>query len=72
MLTIFRSDGIRHCDGLTRREVLRAGALGWGGLTLPGLFRLSEAAGGEARPSFAHERRSEGDRPLSVRRTVAD
>ena len=58
MLTVFRSDCIRQCDGLTRREVLRVGALGWGGLTLPGLFRLSEAAGVEARPSFAPRARS--------------
>ena len=46
MLTFYRSEGSRYCDGLTRREVLRVGSLGWGGLTLPGLLRLSEASAG--------------------------
>jgi hypothetical protein len=35
--------GVRHCDGQTRREVLRAGALGLGVLTLPNLLRLQQA-----------------------------
>ena len=30
----------RHCDGLSRRDVLRIGALGLGGLTLPQLLAL--------------------------------
>src|SRR6476660_3438262 len=29
----------RHCDGVTRRELLRAGTLGLGGLTLAELLR---------------------------------
>ena len=36
--------GVRHCDGLTRRELLRVGAIGLGGLTLPRLLRLQAAA----------------------------
>ena len=48
MLSIRSYQGTRHCDGLTRREVLRAGAIGLGGLTLPGLLRLQEAG---ARPA---------------------
>src|SRR5215472_14196079 len=44
MLRVQVHEGVRHCDGLTRREMLRIGALGLGGLTLPGLFRLEQAA----------------------------
>src|SRR5438552_3333536 len=39
MLTIFGSEN-RLCDGLSRREFLKAGALGVGGLTLADLLRL--------------------------------
>ena len=35
----------RLCDGVTRREVLQVGALGLGGLTLPGLLRAEQQAG---------------------------
>jgi hypothetical protein len=44
MLTIRTAHGVRHCDGLTRRDWLHAGALGVGTLTLPGLLRLEAAA----------------------------
>jgi hypothetical protein len=44
MLSITTRRGVRHCDGHTRREILRAGAIGLGGLTLPGLLRLEQAA----------------------------
>jgi hypothetical protein len=44
MLSLTVRGGTRHCDGLTRRELLRAGAVGLGGLTLPGLLRLQDAA----------------------------
>src|SRR5262245_61086319 len=44
MLSLRVEGGARHCDGLSRRELLRAGALGLGGLTLPGLLRLEQAA----------------------------
>src|SRR5436309_5399830 len=35
----------RHCDGLTRRHFLTAGALGFGGLTLADLLRAEAMAG---------------------------
>jgi len=35
----------RLCDGLTRREALKIGALGMGGLSLPGLLRAEQQAG---------------------------
>jgi hypothetical protein len=44
----------RLCDGLSRREVLRVGAAGLAGVTLPNLFRLQKA--GAADP----------DKPISV------
>jgi hypothetical protein len=44
MLSLRVSQGARHCDGLTRRDVLHAGALGLGGLTLPGLLRMQDTA----------------------------
>jgi hypothetical protein len=44
MLRLEADQGTRHCDGWTRREMLRVGALGLGGLTLPGLLRLENAA----------------------------
>jgi hypothetical protein len=43
MLTIFGKP-YRHCDGITRRHFLTAGALGLGGLTLADVLR-AEAAG---------------------------
>lgn len=43
MLSIEAGPGVRHCDGLTRRELLRVGAVSLGGLSLPGLLRLQEA-----------------------------
>ena len=42
--------GTRLCDGITRREVLRVGALAFGGLTLADVLRLrAEGAGSTAR-----------------------
>jgi len=49
MLTVWgRSQ--RTCDGVSRRDFLRAGALGFGGLTLPDLLRLRAANGTGASP----------------------
>jgi uncharacterized protein (DUF1501 family) len=45
MLTIFGKP-YRHCDGVSRRQFLTAGALGLGGLTLADWLRAEEAAGG--------------------------
>ena len=46
MLSIRTCRGARHCDGQTRREILRAGAIGLGSLTLPRLLHLEEATAG--------------------------
>ena len=35
----------RLCDGMTRRTALKIGALGMGGLSLPGLLRAEQVAG---------------------------
>lgn len=49
MLSIFgdtlRSTTRRFCDGMARRDVLRAGTLAVGGLSLPGLLKAERAAG---------------------------
>src|SRR5262249_54056894 len=62
MWSLLTSWGSRHCDGLTRREVLRVGALGVGGLTLPGLLDLESAA----RASDAPARRPRQARSVIV------
>ena len=59
MLTFGLPRGIRHCDGLTRREVMRVGAIGLGGLSLPHLLGAGEASA-----------RSESTRPTPVHRSV--
>src|SRR5438874_5735667 len=58
MLSLSSPHGVHHCDGLTRREVLRVGALGFGGLTLPGLLRLREARAVENRSPRSPKARS--------------
>src|SRR6201997_4585309 len=54
MLTLFgpRLAG-RTCDGVSRRDFLRIGALGFGGLTLADLLRLKPQ--GAVRPEAAHK-----------------
>jgi hypothetical protein len=49
MLT-FWGKGQRFCDGMHRRDFLRLGALGLGGLTLPDLLRLEAQAPPPNRP----------------------
>ncbi len=49
MLTIWGRRQGRLCDGITRREFLRVGALG-GAMSLADVFRLRAAAGSSARP----------------------
>lgn len=44
MLSV-RGEAVRHCDGITRREVLRVGGLAFGALTLADMLRLQAAAG---------------------------
>src|SRR4051812_40005580 len=44
MFEIQSSGGNRFCDGSTRRDFLKVGALGLGGLTLPNLLRARAAA----------------------------
>lgn len=44
MLSIYGTKQ-RLCDGINRREALRIGALGMGGLTLPGLLQAEQLAG---------------------------
>ncbi len=60
MLKLEDGRGVRLCDGLTRREAMRIGGLGLGGLTLPGLLRLQAQAAdtvAEGRgPSFGKAR----------------
>jgi len=44
---------VQLCTGLSRRELLRAGGLGWLGLSLPQLLRLQQVSGAPARLSRA-------------------
>ncbi len=44
MLT-FLGKPVRHCDGVSRRTFLRAGALGMGGLTFADVLRAEQAGG---------------------------
>src|SRR5262245_13791886 len=59
--TVLRILGSRKrlCDGLTRRDLLRAGGLALFGLTLPELFALREAQASPAAPtgSFGQAKR---------------
>ncbi len=45
MLTVLTSPtrSSRFCDGLSRRNFLQIGSLGFGGLTLPNLLRAEES-----------------------------
>src|SRR6267154_3533000 len=45
MLTIYGNRTPRFCDGVSRRNFLRIGALGLGGLALPQLLRAEAQAG---------------------------
>ena len=58
MITFGLPRGIRHCDGLTRREVLRVGAIGLGGLSLPQLLGASHAQAREVKPQSKPRTRS--------------
>src|SRR5262245_45456656 len=44
MLRLEVAQGSKHCDGMTRREWLRVGAIGACSISLPGLLRLEASA----------------------------
>jgi hypothetical protein len=48
-----QSNGNALCDGVSRREWLRIGGLGLGGLSLPGLLEARAAAANAARRATA-------------------
>src|SRR5437868_2802537 len=63
MLSLESRQGVRLCDGVTRREMLRIGGFGLGslgGLTLPGLLRAAGAAAPEGVASSSSEGRPPG------------
>lgn len=45
LVLCFTDRSVTHCDGISRRGFLKAGAAGIGGLTLPALLRAEEMAG---------------------------
>ncbi|MEZ6113244.1 MAG: DUF1501 domain-containing protein [Pirellulaceae bacterium] len=51
MLRVF-DNGVRLCDGISRREWLRIGGVGLGGLTLPVLWRAQSQAATHGEPGF--------------------
>ena len=51
MLTLLSSRAGTACDGSTRRDFLKVGALGLGGLTLPGLLKARAEAAKAGRPT---------------------
>ena len=50
MLTFFHPRSHSFCDGLSRRDFLRAGTLALGGLTLADVLRLRAQAAASAEP----------------------
>ena len=54
MLTIY-GNRTRFCDGVSRRNFLKIGALGLGGLALPDLLRAEAAAGGGVGAGKGHK-----------------
>src|SRR5436190_15887798 len=51
MLNVFSSRLQKNCDGSTRRDFLKVGALGLGALTLPDLLRARAAANANGQPT---------------------
>src|SRR5436305_6366676 len=51
ILTLLSSRNGTACDGTTRRDFLRIGALGFGGLTLPGLLKARAEAVTAGKPT---------------------
>lgn len=50
MLNLFTNRRYRDCEGTTRREFIKIGTLGMGGLTLPGLLAARQAAAAAGQP----------------------
>lgn len=50
MLNLFGTQRHRDCDGISRRNLLKIGTLGLGGLTLPQLLAARSAAAKDGRP----------------------
>ena len=51
MLTIKSNQGGRTCDGMSRRDFVRVGSLGFAGLTLPALLRARAEAAAAGSPT---------------------
>ena len=49
MLSIYGNSSGRFCDGVSRRNFLKIGGLGMGGLALPDILRASGSSGGGKR-----------------------
>src|SRR5207302_1628363 len=45
---------VRHCDGISRREFLRVGGLGFTGLMFADCLRARATASGQGRPAAGH------------------
>jgi hypothetical protein len=55
MLTIYSGRKASNCEGISRRDFIRAGSLMAGGLTLPSLLR-AKALGGQVGKSFVRDK----------------
>ncbi|MEX2286305.1 MAG: DUF1501 domain-containing protein [Planctomycetaceae bacterium] len=53
MLSFSAGTGNRYCDGLTRRELMRVGGIGFGGITLSSLLRAQQAFAGNRSSAIA-------------------
>ena len=58
----------RRCDGVSRRDFLKIGSLGWGGLTLADVLRAESRAAADGRASVVGPL---GDLDLARRRPAA-
>ncbi|MEX2142614.1 MAG: DUF1501 domain-containing protein [Pirellulales bacterium] len=56
MLTLTSRSGITDCGGTSRRDLLKIGALGLGGLSLPSLFRTQAEAAAAGSSDFLRDR----------------
>src|SRR5688572_26956267 len=56
MLTLLDPRPARDCSGLRRREFLRIGALGFGGLALPQLLAAQALAGSKSGGSYLRDK----------------